>query len=238
MFTVQSAQTYVVEVVEDGEAVLRALAVRLGPPGACEGPGMAAPADPLRPPVLPGQRPLVPTEPPPGPEVGGAVSGDLLHEVVPLGRGVQRDHPHAAAGAVAAGRAPGEGAPSLPPGEEIVPALPHVVTGPAPTSATAGPSLLGQSRGRDLHDASVASTAASAGGGGRVGGGEGGEGSVRPGGCRVEGGGGRSGGSRSEGVETHGRVEEVLEELGLSGGQQRQADQGDGEESHLNREIF
>ena len=186
VLTVQSAQTYVVEVVEDGEAVLRALAVRLGPPGACEGPGVAPPADPLRPPVLPGERPLVPTEPAPGPEVGRAVSGDLLHEVVPLGRGVQRDHPHAPAGAVAAGRAPGEGVATLPPGEEVVPALPHVVTGPASSSSTAGPSLLGQSWGWDLHNTSVASTAASTGGGGRVGGGEGGEGSVRPGGGRVE----------------------------------------------------
>ena len=141
---------------------------------------MAALADPLAPPVLPGQRPLVPTESPPGPEVRGPVSSDLLHEVVPLSRGVQGDHPHAPARAVAAGRAPGEGVPSLSPGEEIIPPLPHVVPSGPPT---AGPGLLGQGGGGDLHDASVV---ASVRGGRRGGGGEGGERSVGSGGSGVE----------------------------------------------------
>ena len=159
--------------------MLRSLAVRLSSSGSCEGPGVTTLTDALTPPVLPGERPLVPTESAPSPEVGRAVSSDLLHEVISLSPGVQGDHPHPTAGAVAAGGAPGEGVASLPPGEEIVPALPDVVTtGP---SSTAGLRRLGQGRGRDLHDASTAPPA-----GRRGGRGEGGERSVRSGGGGVE----------------------------------------------------
>ena len=70
--------THIVEVVEDGEAVLGALAVGLRAAGPGEGPGVAAAADGLAAPVLPAQAPLVAAQTPARPEVGGAVSRDLV----------------------------------------------------------------------------------------------------------------------------------------------------------------
>ena len=116
--------THVVEVVEDGETVLGSPAVGLGAPGAGEGPGVAALADALAPPVLPAQGALVAADPAAGPEVGGAVGGDLLHEVIPLGGVIQGDHPHAATGAVAAGRSPRQVVDSLPEVKPLSP-TPH-----------------------------------------------------------------------------------------------------------------
>ena len=106
--------THVVEVVEDGQTVLGASAIRLRASGASEGPGVSALADALGPPVLPAQVAFVSTDPAAGPEVGGAISGHLLHEVIPLGRVIQRHHPHAAPGAVATGSSPGQVVHSLP----------------------------------------------------------------------------------------------------------------------------
>ena len=212
--------------------MLGALSVRLSSPGAREGPGVSALADALGPPVLPGEAPLVPAQSAARPEVRRPVSGHLLHEVIPLGRGVQRHHPHPTARAVAAGCAPAEGVASLSPGEEVVPPLPHVVT-TTTTSSSAGLGLLREGGGGDLHYSSAASSAGGGGGGGR----ERGEGSVGPGGCRVEGR-SRRGGSGSEGVEPIGRVENVLEEsLALGRGHQRQRHEGDRQDPHLEREA-
>ena len=99
-------ETHIVKVVKDGETVLGAPAIRLRAPGASEGPGVSSLADALAPSVLPAQVPLVAADPAAGPEVGGAISRDLLHEVISLGGVIQRHHPHPAAGAVAAGSAP------------------------------------------------------------------------------------------------------------------------------------
>ena len=106
--------THIVEVVEDGQTVLRPSAIRLGASGASEGPGVSALANPLGPPVLPAQVALVSTDSAASPEVGGAISGHLLHEVISLGGVIQRHHPHAASGAVAAGSSPGQVVNSLP----------------------------------------------------------------------------------------------------------------------------
>ena len=73
-----SIYTHIVEVVEDGEAVLGALAVGLRAAGPGEGPGVAAAADGLAAPVLPAQAPLVAAQAPARPEVGRAVSRDLV----------------------------------------------------------------------------------------------------------------------------------------------------------------
>ena len=74
---VSTQYTHIVEVVEDGEAVLGPLAVGLRAAGPGEGPGVAAAADGLAAPVLPAQAPLVAAQAPARPEVGGAVSRDL-----------------------------------------------------------------------------------------------------------------------------------------------------------------
>ena len=75
---------------------------------------MSALADALGPPVLPAQVALVAADPAAGPEVGGAISRHLLHEVIPLGGVIQRHHPHAASGAVAASSSPRQVVDSLP----------------------------------------------------------------------------------------------------------------------------
>ena len=114
LYSVSDSVTHVVEVVEDGETVLRSSAVGLGASGASVGPGETALADALGTPVLPAQVALVAADPAAGPEVGGVVSGDLLHEVIPLSGVIQGDHPHSAPGAVAASSSPRQVVDSLP----------------------------------------------------------------------------------------------------------------------------
>jgi len=60
-----------VDTVEDGETDLSP--VRLGPGAAGERPGVLAPGDPLRLPVLPGEAAAVPGDLPASPEVRGSV---------------------------------------------------------------------------------------------------------------------------------------------------------------------
>merc|ERR1719410_2408438 len=115
-----------VDVVEDGEADLPA--VGLWPGAAGEGPGVLPAPHRLRLAVLPAEGAAVAGDAPARPEVGGAVPPHQPQEVLGLLLGVQRHEPHAPGAAVGHAARPVEVVAVLAPRQQVVLALPLVVT--------------------------------------------------------------------------------------------------------------
>ena len=117
-----------VDVVEDGEADLPA--VWLWPGAAGEGPGVLPAPHRLRLAVLPAEGAAVAGDAAARPEVGGAVPAHQPQEVLGLLLGVQRHEPHAPGAAVGHAARPVEVVTVLAPRQQVVLALPLVVTLP------------------------------------------------------------------------------------------------------------
>jgi len=113
---VMELDSVVVEVVEDSQTILGASpSIWLRTTAASETPGVLSLSDPLGPAVLPGESPLVRAQPATSPEVGGAVSSNLSHEVLGLVPRVKRHDPHPPLGAVGPGGRVAEAVPAFPP---------------------------------------------------------------------------------------------------------------------------
>ena len=117
-----------VDVVEDGEADLPA--VGLWPGAAGEGPGVLPAPHRLRLAVLPAEGAAVAGDAAARPEVGGAVPPHQPQEVLGLLLGVQRHELHAPGAAVGHAARPVEVVAVLAPRQQVVLALPLVVTLP------------------------------------------------------------------------------------------------------------
>merc|ERR1719410_826191 len=115
-----------VDVVEDGEADLPA--VGLWPGAAGEGPGVLPAPHRLRLAVLPAEGAAVAGDAATRPEVGGAVPAHQPQEVLGLLLGVQRHELHAPGAAVGHAARPVEVVAVLAPRQQVVLALPLVVT--------------------------------------------------------------------------------------------------------------